>query len=52
MGAVGLTSEISKRIGAALGDRQVVVDDTTQAHLEECRERIAKVLDAAMQVND
>jgi hypothetical protein len=44
--------DISQRIQALLGDRQVNVDETTQAHLEECRERIAKVLDAAMQVKD
>jgi hypothetical protein len=45
-------SEISKRITAALGDRQNNVDETTLAHLEECRERITKVLNASMQVND
>jgi hypothetical protein len=28
------------------------VDDTTRAHLEECRERIAKVLNASMQVQE
>jgi hypothetical protein len=45
-------SDIGKRITAALGDRQNAVDETTQAHLEECRERIDKVLKASMQVND
>jgi hypothetical protein len=44
--------DIGKRIGATLTERQVDADETTLAHLEECRERIAKVLDAAMQVND
>jgi len=29
-----------------------VVDDTTRAHLEECHERIAKVLNASMQVRE
>jgi hypothetical protein len=44
--------EISKRIQTTLDDRQAGVDETTRAHLEECRERIAKVLTASMQVND
>jgi hypothetical protein len=44
--------EIGRRIGGALNDRPAGVDETTQAHLEECRERIDKVLKAAMQVND
>ncbi len=44
--------DIGKRIDATLGDKQAVVDDTTRAHLEECRERIAKVLNASMQVNE
>jgi hypothetical protein len=44
--------EISKRLQTALNDKQFVVDETTQAHREECRERIAKVLSASMQVND
>jgi hypothetical protein len=44
--------EIGKRIDTKLGDKQALVDDTTRAHLEECRERIAKVLGASMQVND
>jgi hypothetical protein len=43
--------EISKRIQAVLG-KQGGVDETTLAHLEECRERIEKVLTASMQVND
>ncbi|HWG42078.1 MAG TPA: zinc-dependent metalloprotease [Gemmataceae bacterium] len=44
--------DISKRIDAILGDKQAVVEDTTRAHLEECRERIGKVLNASMQVNE
>lgn len=44
--------EVNDRIKSMLADRQVNTDDTTLAHLEECRERIAKVLDASMQVND
>jgi hypothetical protein len=44
--------EISTRIEAALNDKQAAPDETTHAHLEECRERIAKVLTASMQVND
>jgi hypothetical protein len=28
------------------------VDDTTRAHLEECQERIAKVLTASMHVSE
>lgn len=44
--------EIGKRIQTMLTDRKVNVDETTLAHLEECRERIAKVLDASMQLND
>jgi hypothetical protein len=44
--------DISKRIEAMLTDKQTASDETTQAHLEECRERIAKVLTASMQVND
>ncbi len=44
--------EIHRRIEGALKDPQAVLDDTTRAHLEECQERIAKVLTASMQVND
>jgi hypothetical protein len=44
--------EIGKRIDTTLADKHAATDDTTRAHLEECRERIAKVLSASMQVND
>lgn len=44
--------DIQKRITDALAGKEPVRDDTTRAHLEECQERIAKVLNAAMQVNE
>jgi hypothetical protein len=44
--------EIQRRIDGTLKDAQAVLDDTTRAHLEECQERIGKVLTASMQVND
>jgi hypothetical protein len=44
--------EINKRIETTLNDKNADVDETTRAHLEECRERIGKVLTASMQVND
>jgi hypothetical protein len=45
--------DIQKRINRVLGDEKVQgLDDTTRAHLEECQERIAKVLNASMQVNE
>jgi hypothetical protein len=44
--------DIDRRIAATLGDKHAPVEDTTRAHLEECRERIAKVLSASMQVNE
>src|SRR5439155_14695395 len=44
--------DISTRIQATLNDKRTAPDETTVAHLEECRERIQKVLGAAMQVND
>ncbi|SRR5579883_524702 len=44
--------DIRKRIEHTLESKQTVVDDTTRAHLEECRERIAKVLNASMQVQE
>ena len=44
--------EIGKRIDGALADKQTALEDTTRAHLEECQERIAKVLTASIQVND
>jgi hypothetical protein len=44
--------EVAKRIDTTLGDKQAEVDDTTRAHLEDCKERISKVLSASMQVQD
>jgi hypothetical protein len=44
--------DISTRIQGRLNDKRTAPDETTVAHLEECRERIQKVLGAAMQVND
>jgi hypothetical protein len=44
--------DIRKKVEETLGNKKVAVDDTTRAHLEECRERIAKVLNASMQVQE
>jgi hypothetical protein len=44
--------EVGKRLEAVLNDKQATLDDTTRAHLEECHERIGKVLNASMQVNE
>lgn len=44
--------EIGKRIQTRLNDKNVAVDETTQAHLEECQEHISKVLTASMQLNN
>src|SRR5207248_10889883 len=44
--------DAAARIGQALAMARPALDDTVRAHLEECKERIAKVLSAAMQVND
>jgi hypothetical protein len=43
--------DIAGRIAGAL-NRKDAVDDATRAHLEECQERIAKVLTASMQVTE
>jgi hypothetical protein len=43
---------IGKRIDVALTTKPADADETTIAHLEECKERIAKVLSASMQVNE
>jgi hypothetical protein len=43
--------EIQRRIEGTL-KAKANLDDTTRAHLEECGERIAKVLSATMQVNE
>jgi hypothetical protein len=44
--------EIGKRIDTALANHAANGDETAAAHLEECKERIAKVLSASMQSND
>ncbi|HTU93902.1 MAG TPA: zinc-dependent metalloprotease, partial [Gemmataceae bacterium] len=44
--------DIRKQIEETLTSKRMEVDDTTRAHLEECRERIAKVLNASMQVQE
>jgi hypothetical protein len=44
--------DIQKRIEAALKEKGQTLDDTNRAHLEECQERVAKVLSASMQVNE
>jgi len=43
---------LSKRIDVALNAKPANGDETVTAHLEECKERIAKVLTASMQSND
>jgi hypothetical protein len=44
--------QIKERVHAALAAKDAVKDDTTRAHLEECEERIAKVLDASLQITE
>jgi hypothetical protein len=43
--------DIGKRIDGVLADK-MQVDETTRAHLEECKEHIAKVLSASLQVQE
>ncbi len=45
-------SEISSRIGKTLDEKNSDLDDTTRAHLLECRERVKKVLEGTYTVND
>jgi hypothetical protein len=44
--------EIDGRIAKTLAAKDATIDDTTRAHLEEGRERIRKVLDARVDVNE
>jgi hypothetical protein len=44
--------EIEGRIQKGLDQKEVSVDDTTRAHLEEARQRIAKVLDARVDARE
>ena len=46
------SKQINERIGKVLEQKETPIDDTTRAHLDECRFRIAKVLDAAVQANE
>ena len=43
---------IDARIGALLARKDVTLDDTTRAHLEESDFKIKKVLDAGIQSNE
>jgi hypothetical protein len=43
--------EIQGRINGALNEKNAV-DETTRAHLEECRERLGRVLNASLQLNE
>jgi Met-zincin/Domain of unknown function (DUF5117)/Domain of unknown function (DUF5118) len=42
--------QIDRLIKKLLDDRVLTLDDTARAHLEECQERIARVLNASIQV--
>jgi Met-zincin/Domain of unknown function (DUF5117) len=44
--------EIGERIDKALDRKDVKIDDTTKAHLKECRQRITKVLEAGLDVRE
>ena len=44
--------EICRRIGSVTADGKAQLDETTRAHLEECQERISRVLSASMQVRE
>jgi hypothetical protein len=44
--------EIKNGIDALLKSDKADMEDTVRAHLEECQERISRVLTASMQVND
>jgi hypothetical protein len=44
--------DLGKRIDRRLDDKQAALDDATRAHLEECRERITKLLGASIQVRE
>jgi hypothetical protein len=44
--------DLGKRVDKLLTDKDMSMDDTTRAHLEECQERIAKSLSASMQANE
>jgi hypothetical protein len=44
--------EIDRRIEKLLTDKNISVEETTRAHLEECRERIARTLSASLTVRE
>ncbi len=44
--------EIDGRIERTLNRKETQLDDATRAHLEECRQRIAKVLGATLNANE
>jgi hypothetical protein len=44
--------DLNRRLEGALNDKKISADDTVRAHLEECKDRIAKALNASMQVNE
>jgi hypothetical protein len=44
--------ETDARIAKLLARKDLPVDDTTRAHLEECRDQIAKVVDAGLQIRE
>lgn len=44
--------EIGDRIGKVLADKAATVEDTTRAHLLETRDRLTKVLNAGLQVQE
>ncbi|MSU64219.1 MAG: DUF5117 domain-containing protein [Pedosphaera sp.] len=45
-------SDLGERIGKALTSRGARLDDTTKAHLAECKQRIAKTLDSSYTSNE
>ena len=51
-GPVCTCARSARKIQAVLADRHVDRGRDDAAHLEECQERIAKVLTASMTVND
>jgi Met-zincin/Domain of unknown function (DUF5117)/Domain of unknown function (DUF5118) len=41
--------ELNRKLDKLLADKQLELEETTRAHLEECHERIAKVLSSSVQ---
>ncbi len=44
--------EVQGRIQVVLNGKNGQLDETTRAHLEECRERVGRVLNASLQLNE